>query len=413
MNKALRICSAQELNETHNLKSKIPKMDFELTEEQRMIRDTAAAFVAKEVKPYAQQMDRDAVYPSELVHRLGALGFMGMCIPQEFGGAGTDFVSYVIAMEEISKGWASLSVVMSVNNSLICAPIHRFGSTEQKNRCLAPLARGQWLGCYALTEPGAGSDAGSIQTRAQRVGEDYVLTGNKIFTTNGSHANIALVYAVTDPAKGKKGISAFLVETNTAGFTVSRLEDKLGLRSSDTASITLDNCHVPQNNLLGKEGDGFRIALATLDAGRIGIAAQALGIAQACLDESLAHAQQRQQFGQPIANFQAIQWMLADMSTEIDAARLMTYRAAWLAQEGKTFTKEAAMAKLFASEACNRIAYKALQIHGGYGYIKDFAVERFFRDARITTLYEGTSEIQRLVIARRLIHGEEVGDELH
>jgi butyryl-CoA dehydrogenase len=316
-------------------------------------------------------------------------------------------------MEEISKAWASLSVVMSVNNSLICAPILRFGSADQKNRYLAPLARGKWLGCYALTEPGAGSDAGSIQTRAKRVGADYVLTGNKIFTTNGSHAHIALVYAVTDPSKGKKGISAFLVETNTAGFVVGKLEDKLGLRSSDTASITLDNCHVPKINLLGKEGDGFRIALATLDAGRVGIAAQALGIAQACLDESLAHAQERQQFGQPIANFQAIQWMLADMSTEIDAARLMTYRAAWLAQAGKTITKEAAMAKLFASEACNRIAYKALQIHGGYGYIKDFAVERFFRDARITTLYEGTSEIQRLVIARRLIHGEEVGDELH
>ena len=388
-------------------------MDFELTEEQRMIRDTAAAFVAKEVKPHAHQLDRDAVYPSELIRRLGALGFMGMCIPQEFGGAGTDFVSYVIAMEEISKAWASLSVVMSVNNSLICAPILRFGSADQKNRYLAPLARGKWLGCYALTEPGAGSDAGSIQTRAKRVGADYVLTGNKIFTTNGSHAHIALVYAVTDPSKGKKGISAFLVETNTAGFVVGKLEDKLGLRSSDTASITLDNCHVPKINLLGKEGDGFRIALATLDAGRVGIAAQALGIAQACLDESLAHAQERQQFGQPIANFQAIQWMLADMSTEIDAARLMTYRAAWLAQAGKTITKEAAMAKLFASEACNRIAYKALQIHGGYGYIKDFAVERFFRDARITTLYEGTSEIQRLVIARRLIHGEEVGDELH
>ena len=388
-------------------------MDFELTEEQRMIRDTAAAFVAKEVKPHAHQLDRDAVYPSELIRRLGALGFMGMCIPQEFGGAGTDFVSYVIAMEEISKAWASLSVVMSVNNSLICAPILRFGTAEQKNRYLAPLARGKWLGCYALTEPGAGSDAGSIQTRAKRVGADYVLTGNKIFTTNGSHAHIALVYAVTDPSKGKKGISAFLVETNTAGFVVGKLEDKLGLRSSDTASITLDNCHVPKINLLGKEGDGFRIALATLDAGRVGIAAQALGIAQACLDESLAHAQERQQFGQPIANFQAIQWMLADMSTEIDAARLMTYRAAWLAQAGKTITKEAAMAKLFASEACNRIAYKALQIHGGYGYIKDFAVERFFRDARITTLYEGTSEIQRLVIARRLIHGEEVGDELH
>ena len=388
-------------------------MDFALTEEQRMIRDTAAAFVANEVKPYAQQMDRDAVYPGELVRRLGALGFMGMCVPLEFGGAGTDFVSYVIAMEEIAKGWASLSVVMSVNNSLICAPLHRFGSAEQKSRFLAPLARGQWLGCYALTEPGAGSDAGSIQTRAKRVGADYVLTGNKIFTTNGSHADIAIVYAVTDPAQGKNGISAFLVETNTPGFVVGKLEDKLGLRSSDTASITLDNCLVPQNNLLGKAGDGLRIALATLDAGRVGIAAQALGIAQGCLEESLAHAKERQQFGQPIANFQAIQWMLADMATEIDAARLMTYRAALLAQAGKSFTKEAAMAKLFASEACNRIAYKALQIFGGYGYIKDFAVERFFRDARITTLYEGTSEIQRLVIARSLIHGQEVGDELH
>jgi len=302
---------------------------------------------------------------------------------------------------------------MSVNNSLICAPILRFGSADQKNRYLASLAQGEWLGCYALTEPGAGSDAGSIQTAAKRCGDDYVLTGNKIFTTNGSHADVAIVYAVTDPAKGKKGISAFLVGTNAPGFGVGKLEDKLGLRSSDTASITLDSCRVPQNNLLGKEGDGFPIALATLDGGRIGIAAQALGIAQGCLEESLAHAKERRQFGQPISNFQAIQWMLADMATELDAARLMTYRAAWLAQEGKTFAKEAAMAKLFASETCNRIAYKALQIFGGYGYIKDFAVERFFRDARITTLYEGTSEIQRLVIARRLIDGEEIADELH
>ncbi|HEX9787683.1 MAG TPA: acyl-CoA dehydrogenase [Candidatus Binatia bacterium] len=388
-------------------------MDFELTEEERMIRETAAAFVAKEVKPHAHQLDRDAVYPSKLVRRLGEIGFMGMCIPQEFGGAGADLLSYVMAMEEISKGWASLSVIMSVNNSLICSPILRFGTPEQKNRYLASLARGQWLGCYALTEPGAGSDAGSIQTRAKRCGDDYVLTGNKIFTTNGSHADVAIVYAVTDPAKGKKGISAFLVETDTPGFVVGKLEDKLGLRSSDTASITLESCHVSQNNLLGKEGDGFRIALATLDGGRIGIAAQALGIAQGCLEESLAHAKERHQFGQPISKFQAIQWMLADMATELDAARLMTYRAAWLAQEGKTFTKEAAMAKLFASEACNRTAYKALQIFGGHGYIKDFAVERFFRDARITTLYEGTSEIQRLVIARRLIGGEEIGDELH
>jgi butyryl-CoA dehydrogenase len=387
-------------------------MDFELTEEQRLIQETAASFVAKEVKPKAQQLDRDAVYPSQLVERLGALGFMGMCVPQEFGGAGTDLVSYAIAMEEISKGWASLAVMMSVNNSLICAPLLRFGTADQKARYLALLAGGKWLGCYVLTEPGAGSDAGSIQTRAKCVGDDFVLTGNKVFITNGSHADLALVYAVTDPAKGKKGVSAFLVQTNSPGFMVGKLADKLGLRSSDTASITLDDCHVPQDNLLGEEGDGFRIALATLDGGRIGIAAQALGIAQGCLEESLIYAQERQQFGQPIANFQAVQWMLADMATAIDAARLMIYRVAWLAQSGKPFTKEAAMAKLFASEACNQIAYKALQIHGGYGYTKDFAVERFFRDARITTLYEGTSEIQRLVIARHLTHHEGSRDEV-
>jgi butyryl-CoA dehydrogenase len=387
-------------------------MDFDLTEEQRLIKETAATFVTKEVKPCAHRLDRDAVYPSELVRRLGEIGFMGICIPQEFGGSGADLVSYVIAMEEISKGWASLSVIMSVQNSLVCAPIARFGSAAQKKKYLASLASGEMLGCYALTEPGAGSDAGSIQTQAKRVGSEYLLNGSKIFTTNGSHANLAIVYAVTNPAREKKGISAFLVETNTPGFVVGKLEDKLGLRASDTASIHLDNCRVPLANLLGGEGDGFRIALATLDGGRIGIAAQALGIAQGCLEEALAHAKDREQFGQPIANFQAIQWMIADMATEIDAARLMTYRAAWLAQEGKNFTKEAAMAKLFAAEACNRIAYKALQIHGGYGYTKEFAVERFFRDARITTLYEGTSEIQRLVIARKLIRAEEVADEL-
>jgi butyryl-CoA dehydrogenase len=387
-------------------------MDFDLTEEQRLIKETAATFVTKEVKPRAHRLDRDAVYPSELVRRLGEIGFMGICIPQEFGGSGADLVSYVIAMEEISKGWASLSVIMSVQNSLVCAPIVRFGSAAQKKKYLASLASGEKLGCYALTEPGAGSDAGSIQTQAKRVGSEYLLNGSKIFTTNGSHANLAIVYAVTNPAREKKGISAFLVETNTPGFVVGKLEDKLGLRASDTASIHLDNCRVPLENLLGGEGDGFRIALATLDGGRIGIAAQALGIAQGCLEEALAYAKEREQFGQAIANFQAIQWMLADMATETDAARLMTYRAAWLAQEGKNFTKEAAMAKLFAAEACNRIAYKALQIHGGYGYTKEFAVERFFRDARITTLYEGTSEIQRLVIARKLIRAEEVADEL-
>ena len=315
-------------------------------------------------------------------------------------------------MEEISKAWASLSVIMSVNNSLVCAPILHFGNTAQKNKFLPLLARGELLGCYALTEPGAGSDAGSMQTRAKREGSGYVLNGQKIFITSGGRADLAIVYAVTEPAQGKKGISAFLVETKSPGFVVGKLEDKLGLRSSDTANLLFEDCRVPHENLLGQEGQGFSIALATLDGGRIGIAAQAVGIAQGCLEESLTYAKERQQFGQPIANFQAVQWMLADMATEIEAARLMTYRAASLGQQSRTVTKQAAMAKLFASEAANRAAYKAVQIFGGAGYTKDFPAERLFRDARVTTLYEGTSEIQRLVIARRLIHGEETAHEL-
>jgi alkylation response protein AidB-like acyl-CoA dehydrogenase len=302
---------------------------------------------------------------------------------------------------------------MSVQNSLVCAPILRFGSAAQKQMYLPAFARGEWLGCYALTEPGSGSDAGSIQTTANRAGDSFILNGNKIFTTNGNRADLAIVYAVTDPVRGKKGISAFIVETKIPGFIVGKLEDKLGLRSSDTASLIFEDCRVPRENLLGAEGEGFRIALATLDGGRIGIAAQALGIAQGCLEESVAYARERHQFGRAIAQFEAIQWMLADMATEIDAARLLTYRAAWLAEQGRTFTQAAAMAKLFASETANRIAYKAIQIFGGYGYTKEFAVERFFRDARITTLYEGTSEIQRLVIARHLIHGEEIAHEAH
>jgi len=388
-------------------------MDFELGEEQQMVRETTRAFVEREVKPVASRLDREAIYPSELVKRLSELGLMGIVVPQEFGGSGMDLLSCVVAMEEISKAWASLAVAMSVQNSLVCAPIARFGSAAQKKKYLSSLARGERLGCYALTEPGSGSDAGSIQTRAKRVDDDFVLNGNKIFTTNGNRADLAIVYAVTDPAKGKKGISAFIVEKNSPGFVVGKLEDKLGLRSSDTASLLFEDCRVPGENLLGTEGEGFTIALVTLDGGRIGIAAQALGIAQGCLEESVAYAQQRRQFGRAIAEFEAIQWMLADMATEIDAARLLTYRAAWLAGQERTFTKEAAMAKLFASEAANRAAYKAIQIFGGYGYTKEFAVERFFRDARITTIYEGTSEIQRLVIARRLIHGEEIAHEVH
>ena len=388
-------------------------MDFDLTEEQLMVREMTRAFVEKEVEPIASRLDREGTYPAELVKRLGELGLMGMSVPQEYGGPGMDFVSGVVAMEEISKAWASLAVAMSVQNSLVCAPIVRFGTEVQKEQYLAPSARGERLGCYALTEPGSGSDAGSIQTRAKKDGNDFVLNGNKVFTTGGNRADLAIVYAVTDPGQGKRGISAFIVETNSPGFVAGKLEDKLGLRSSDTASLLFEDCRVPRQNLLGTEGEGFRIALATLDGGRIGIAAQALGIAQGCLEESVAYAQQRRQFGRAIAEFEAIQWMLADMATEIDAARLLTYRAAWLAQQGRTFTTEAAMSKLFASEAANRAAYKAVQIFGGYGYTKEFNVERFFRDARITTLYEGTSEIQRLVIARHLLYGEEIAHEIH
>jgi len=382
-------------------------MDFELTEEQLLVKEMAASFAEKEVKPLASRMDREAAYPAELVHRLGEMGFLGMLVPEELGGAGMDVISYVLAMEEISKVWASLGVIVSVNNSLVCAPLLKFGSEAQKKKYLAPLARGERLGCYALTEPGAGSDAGAIQTHAVKYDGSYVINGSKVFITHGKYADLAIVFAVTDPSLGKHGISAFVVEKNTPGFTVGRLEDKLGLRSSDTAELLFHDCRVPSDNLLGQENDGFKIALSSLDGGRIGIAAQALGIAQGCLKESVGHAKQRHQFGHAIGEFQAIQWMLADMATEIDAARLLTYRAAWLLENHRSVTKEAAMAKLFASEAANRIAYRGVQIFGGYGFTKEFAVERFFRDARITTIYEGTAEIQRWVIARRLIHGDE------
>jgi alkylation response protein AidB-like acyl-CoA dehydrogenase len=385
-------------------------MDFELTEEQRMVQEMTRAFAEKELAPVASRLDRDGAYPHEQLRKLSEMGLMGVFMPEEYGGAGMDFLSYVTALEEVSKTWASLGTIMSVNNSLVCGPIFRFGSATQKKRYLPLVARGEWLGCYALTEADAGSDAGSIRTRAARVDGDYVLNGSKVFTTNGSQANLAIVYAVTDPTQGKQGISAFLVERGTPGFVVDKIEDKLGLRSSETAALSFEDCRVPLENLLGREGEGFRIALETLDGGRIGIATQAVGIAQACIEESLSYSKERRQFDRPIADFQAIQWMLADMATEIDAARLLTYRAAWLHEQGREVTRAAAMAKLFASEASNRAAYKALQIFGGYGYIKDFAVERLFRDARVTTLYEGTSEIQRLIIARHLLRDGERDD---
>lgn len=385
------------------------KMYLQFTQEQKMIQEMVQSFALKEVKPLASEMDRRGEFPHELVKKLADLGLMGAFIPTEYGGSGMDLVSYVLAMEEISKAWASLGVIMTVNNSLVCEPIYRFGTDAQKQRYLAPLARGEKLGCYALTEPGAGSDAGSIKTRARKEKGGYTLNGTKIFITNGKQADIAIVYAVTAPEHGKHGISAFLVGKGTPGFSVGKLEDKMGLRSSDTAELIFQDCHVPAENLLGVENEGFKIALRTLDGGRIGIASQSLGIAQACLEEATAYAKERHQFGRPIGEFEAIRFMLADMAMEIQAARLLTYRAAQHRQQGQSkdqdrnVTLEAAQAKLLASEVANRVAYKAVQIFGGYGYIKEFPVERYYRDARITTLYEGTSEIQRLVIARELL----------
>src|SRR5215471_11096008 len=332
-------------------------MDFELTEEQRMVQEMVRLFVDKELRPVASGLDRDGVYPQEQLTKLGEIGLLGMFVPEEYGGAGMDFLSYVTALEELSKVWASVGTIVSVNNSLMCGPILRFGTDAQRKRYLPLVARGEWLGCYALTEPDAGSDAGSIRTRAVRKSDHYVLNGSKAFTTNGNRANVALVYAITDPAEGKQGISAFLVERNTPGLVVNKIEDKLGLCSSETAALSFEDCQIPRENLLGREGEGLAIALKTLDGGRIGIAAQAVGIAQGCLEEALSYSQQRHQFGHPIAEFQAIQWMLADIATEIDAARLLSCRAAWLQEQEREVTHAAAMAKLFASEACNRAAY--------------------------------------------------------
>lgn len=380
-------------------------MDFELEEEHRMVQETVRSFAEKEVKPVASRMDSEGAFPRQLVKRLAEIGLLGALVPVEYGGAGMDFVSFAIAMEEIAKVWASLSVVMGVHNSLVCDTVFRFGSDLQKKRYLTRLASGELLGCYALTEPSAGSDAGAIQTRARRIGESYVLSGTKIFITNGREADLAIVFAVTAEGRGKHGISAFLVEKGTPGFQVGKIEEKMGLRASDTAELVFQDCRVSRANLLGAENEGFKLALTTLDGGRIGIAAQAVGIAQGCLDEAVRYAKERRQFQRPIADFQAVQWMISDMATEIAAARFLTYRAAWLRDQGKRVTKAASQAKLYASEAANRAAYKAGQIFGGYGYLRDFPVERFYRDARIATIYEGTSEIQRLVIAREELRG--------
>jgi butyryl-CoA dehydrogenase len=378
-------------------------MNTELGDEQKMIQAVAREFAEKAVRPIASDIDREARFPRETVRRMGELGLMGIAIPEAYGGSGGDSVAYVVAVEEVAKACASHAAIMSVNNSLYCDPVLTFGTEAQKQRFLVPFASGVDLGCFCLTEPEAGSDASNQTTLAVRDGGDYVLDGRKIFVTNGREADAALVFAQTDRSKAHRGITAFLVEKGRPGFTVVKTEDKLGIRASDTAELLFDGCRIPAAQRLGEEGQGFKIAMAALDGGRIGIAAQAVGIAAGAYELSVAYARERKSFGQPIGQHQMVQWMLADMATSIEAARMLTWRAAWLKDTGAVFGAAAAMAKLWASETAMKVTTDAIQVHGGYGFVKEYQVERYFRDAKITQIYEGTSQIQKLVIARRLL----------
>lgn len=378
-------------------------MDFRLTPRQQLFQETVREFAEKEVAPGAAQLDEESRFPAETIKKMGEMGLMGVAIPEEYGGAGADSICYAIAVEEISRACASTGVIMSINNSLVCDTIHKFGDEEQKRRLLIPLARGEKLGCYCVSEPDAGSDAANLQTTATAKGDHFVLNGVKNFITSGQEADVAVVLATVDRQLKHKGISAFLVEKGTPGFDVLKVEKKLGIRGTSCCQLLFESCRVPRENLLGGIGEGFKMAMASLDGGRIGIAAQAVGIARAAYESALNYAQGRVQFGKPIASFQAIQFLLADMATTIDAARLLTYRAASLREQGMQYTKEASMAKLYASEATMWVTTKAIQIYGGYGYITDYPVERYFRDAKVTEIYEGTSEIQRLVIAEHLL----------
>ncbi|HEY6003216.1 MAG TPA: acyl-CoA dehydrogenase [Anaeromyxobacter sp.] len=378
-------------------------MNIQLTDEQRQVQDLCREFAAKELTPNARRWDAEHVFPREAVKKLGEMGLLGVAVPAEWGGAGMDNVSYAVAMEEISRGCAGTGVIMSVNNSLYCDPVMKFGTEAQKREFLVPFAKGEKLGAFALTEPMSGSDAAEMRTVAVRKGDQYLLDGTKNFITNGPQADAILVFAMTDRAKRHKGISAFVVPTDAKGFSRGKPDEKVGIRASGSCSIFFEGCAIPAKNRIGEEGDGFKVAMSTLDGGRIGIASQALGIARAAFEEAVAYAKERKAFGQPISQFQAIQFMLADMATELDAARLLTHRAATLKDKGVRHSAESAMAKLFASEMCERVTSKALQIHGGYGYVKEFDVERHWRDSRITEIYEGTSEIQRIVISASLL----------
>ncbi len=373
---------------------------FMLSDHHKMILETARDFSKKQIEPMASDLDKTGRFPREIISQLADMGFMGMMVPEQYGGAGLDALSYAIAMEVVSAACASTGVIMSVNNSLVCAPLLDFGSEEQKKKFLTPLAQGKRLGCFALSEPGNGSDAAALKTVALRDGEHYVLNGTKNWITNGLEADTCIVFTTIDKTKGTKGVTAFIVEKGTPGFSPGKVEEKLGIHASSTTQLIFENVRIPVSQRLGEEGMGFKIAMATLDGGRIGIASQAVGIAAAALEAAKKFAREREAFGAPIGKLQGIQWHIADMATRVDASRLLTWRAAQKKDAGERYTREAAMAKLFASEAATWVANKGLQVHGGYGYVRDYPAERHYRDAKITEIYEGTSEIQRIVIGR-------------
>jgi alkylation response protein AidB-like acyl-CoA dehydrogenase len=378
-------------------------MDYELTEEQRMVKEATADFAKNSLHPKSEEFDEKEEIPQEIYKELAGLGYLGMLLPEEYGGSNLDFVSYICAMEEFAKACAALEIALSVHNSLVCDAILKFGTEEQKKKYLPALARGEKIGAYSLTEPGSGTDAGSLRTSAVLQGDRYLVNGTKTFVTNGGIADLFVVFVLTKPELKSKGISCLLVEKGVEGFSIGAKEKKMGIKGSDTRELSFADSRIPKENLLGGENKGFKVALSLLNSGRIGVGAQCVGIAQAAFEESLKYSKERVQFGQPICNFQAIGFKLADMATEIDAARLLVYRAAHLKSKGEKCNIEASMAKLFASEVANRVVNEAVQIHGGYGYMKEYPVERYFRDARVTEIYEGTSEAQRIVISRDLL----------
>jgi butyryl-CoA dehydrogenase len=378
-------------------------MNFKLSEEHQLIRASVREFCQKYVEPAADEIDQQARFPEDIVKKLAEQDWLGIPFPEEYGGAGSDYLSYTIVVEELSRACATTGFTLECHTSLACYPLFKFGTEEQKKKYLVPLCKGEILGSFALTEPGAGTDAGAASTTAVLDGNDYVLNGSKIFISNAPVAGVLIIFAMTDKSKGTKGLSAFIVPGKAPGLVIGKHLNKMGIRGSLTAEVFLKDCRIPKENLLGQEGQGFRIAMMTLDGGRIGVAAQALGIAQAALDESVRYSKERVQFGKPISTFQAIQWMIADMATAVEASRFLTYHAAWCYDQGLPYSKEAAMAKLFASETAVYQTNRAVQIHGGIGYIKGHKVERLYRDAKITEIYEGTSEVMRMVISGNVL----------